>query len=502
MFDLGTIQINNLSFKYDQMVDNLFNNINLSIDESWKLGLIGRNGRGKTTLLNILLGNLEYQGQVVSNLNFHYYPQPVPDMSKTTKEIVLEISGLADYDIWRVETELEKLQVSLDILDQQFETLSPGERTKVLLAVLFIDDDGFQLIDEPTNHLDIDGRKLVSDYLKTKKGFIVISHDRNFLNKIIDHVISINRNDIDVYKGNFDTWEHEKNLQDTYEADQKRQLTKDINKLHDSAVKKENWSRQTEKGKKKNISMDKHANLDKGFIGAKSAKMMKKAKSMQHRVDDSLNTKKTLLKNIEIDDPISLNYAEISHLKNLIEVNDLLLKNRNVETPKVSFKLPRNHVLALMGRNGIGKTTIFKQILGIAQPFECSGSIVVPSSVKISYLAQEYDLHGTIRELAERKQVEPEMVFSNLRKLGFERELFDNNIEEMSQGQKRKVALAVSLSEQANLYLWDEPFNYLDVITRDQIVDAIHKQHPTMLIIDHDLGLIDEIADQKLILKK
>ncbi|KRK79643.1 ABC transporter-like protein [Companilactobacillus nodensis DSM 19682 = JCM 14932 = NBRC 107160] len=497
---MGTIQIENLNFKYDQMVDNLFDSLNLRIDESWKLGLIGRNGRGKTTLMNILLGKLPYSGQIVSNLNFYYYPQNITDKDRPAVEIVKELTDLEDYDLWKIEVELDKLQVKTDVLEQNFSTLSPGEQTKILLAILFIDDYGFQLIDEPTNHLDIVGRKIVADYLKSKKGFIVISHDKTFLNQVIDHVISINRQDIDVYKGNFDTWEREKNLRDQSELEEKNQLKKDINRLHETAVKRENWSRQTEKGKFKTGLQQ--VNLDKGFISHKSSKMMKKAKTIANRVDKEIDTKQSLLKNIEIEDPIKLNYVELKHPKHLITVDKLQLQHDEVVTPEISFKLPVNKVIALVGQNGVGKTTVFKQILGLKQPFKQTGELRIGSNVKISYLAQEDELTGMIRQLATQKHIDAEMIFSNLRKLGFERELFEQPVENMSQGQKRKVALAISLSEEANVYLWDEPLNFLDVITRQQIIDAIKKQHPTMLLIDHDQDLIDEVFDQKVVLQK
>jgi ATPase components of ABC transporters with duplicated ATPase domains len=204
---MGTIQIKNVSFKYHQMTTDIFKDLNLKIDSSWKLGLIGRNGRGKTTLMKLLLGQLTYQGQIISDLNFNYYPQTVSDRSQTTLEVIQSLTDLEDYDFWKIEIEMEQLQLSEEVLRQAFETLSPGEQTKVLLATLFVDEAGFQLLDEPTNHLDIAGRKVVADYLQNKKGFIVISHDKTFLNQIIDHVISINRNDVTVYKGNFDTWE-------------------------------------------------------------------------------------------------------------------------------------------------------------------------------------------------------------------------------------------------------------------------------------------------------
>lgn len=497
---MGTIQIENVNFKYDQMVDNLFDSLNLKIDESWKLGLIGRNGRGKTTLMKLLLGQLDYSGQIVSNLNFYYYPQAVVDKNVPTVEVVKNLAHLEEYDLWKIEIELDKLQVDSSVLKQEFSTLSPGERTKVLLAILFTDESGFQLIDEPTNHLDIEGRKIVSDYLKSKKGFIVISHDKTFLNPIIDHVISINRTDVDVYKGNFDTWQENKNRQDQHELDQKNQLKKDINRLHETAVKRENWSNSAEAQKNKNRYKE-SVNLDKGFISHKSAKMMKKAKMAEKRVDSAISEKQGLLKNIEIEGPITLNYEELKHPDVLVKVEKLKLKHADVETPTVDFQLKRNQVLALIGQNGIGKTTIFKQILGLPQPFTQVGEIYKANNLKVSYLAQDNELNGNIRQLAEDKKIEPEMVFSNLRKLGFERYLFEQPVENMSQGQRRKVALALSLSEQANIYFWDEPLNYLDVITRQQIIDAINKQHPTMMLIDHDQDLIDSVATKKIVLK-
>ena len=118
---MGTIQVKNVSFKYPAMVNNIFESLNLKIDAGWKLGLIGRNGRGKTTLLKILLGQLTYQGQITSDLNFYYYPQTIGNKKLPTRIVVQELSGLAEYDLWKIEVELEKLQLDIKILDQEFE---------------------------------------------------------------------------------------------------------------------------------------------------------------------------------------------------------------------------------------------------------------------------------------------------------------------------------------------------------------------------------------------
>lgn len=267
--------------------------------------------------------------------------------------------------------------------------------------------------------------------------------------------------------------------------------------MHETAVKRENWSNQSESQKNKKHYTEK-VNLDKGFLGHKSAKMMKKAKTATKRANEAIDEKQSLLKNIEIEEPITLNYEEVKHPDVLVTVDNLQLQHDEIKTPLVDFKVKRNAVVAVLGPNGIGKTTIFKQILGLPQPFTQTGVIHVANNLKISYLRQDNELVGSIKELAIAKKIEPEMVYSNLRKLGFERYLFEQPVEQMSQGQRRKVALAISLSEPANLYFWDEPLNYLDVITRQQIIDAIKKQHPTMLLIDHDQDLIEAVATKKI----
>ena len=158
---MGTIKIQNLGFRYDSMLTPLFNNFNLNIDESWKLGLIGRNGRGKTTFLRMLLGQLTYHGDIQSNVRFNYFPQPVAHPESKTADVLMQLAGYSESDLWRIQLEMDKLKLTDEVLDRSFATLSPGEQTKALLAVLFSQNRTFELIDEPTNHLDIEGRQMV-----------------------------------------------------------------------------------------------------------------------------------------------------------------------------------------------------------------------------------------------------------------------------------------------------------------------------------------------------
>ena len=193
---MSMIRVENLTFSYPSSYDPIFENVNFQIDTDWKLGLVGRNGRGKTTFLNLLLGRYEYQGKIQASVQFDYFPYGICDKNRPTKEILSEICPSAED--WELLRELSYLEVREEVLGRPFFTLSNGEQTKVLLAALFLNDGHFLLIDEPTNHLDMKARQTVAAYLKRKKGFILVSHDRCFLDGCADHILSINRRDIAV----------------------------------------------------------------------------------------------------------------------------------------------------------------------------------------------------------------------------------------------------------------------------------------------------------------
>ena len=169
---MSMIRVENLTFAYPSSYDNIFENVNFQIDTDWKLGFVGRNGRGKTTFLNLSLGKYEYHGKIQASVQFDYFPYPVNNKNRLTTDILSEVCPLAEE--WELLRELSYLEVRDDVLWRPFFTLSNGEQTKVLLAALFLNDGHFLLIDEPTNHLDMKARETVSAYLKRKKGFILI----------------------------------------------------------------------------------------------------------------------------------------------------------------------------------------------------------------------------------------------------------------------------------------------------------------------------------------
>jgi lincosamide and streptogramin A transport system ATP-binding/permease protein len=221
---MALISINNLTFAYDGAADNVFENVSLQIDTSWKLGLVGRNGRGKTTLLRLLMGQLEYGGKIASNIKFEYFPYEIENLNISAIDIASTI--YPEIQEWQLERELNLLSFDTKRLYQTYSHLSYGEKTKIMLASLFCKPNAFLLIDEPTNHLDSAARQILAEYLSRKSGFILVSHDRKVLDECVDHIISINRADIEIIAGNFSVWEQNKEYKDAFELAENEKLKK------------------------------------------------------------------------------------------------------------------------------------------------------------------------------------------------------------------------------------------------------------------------------------
>ena len=203
---MAQISVEHLTFAYEGSFDEVFTDTSFSIDTGWKLGFIGRNGKGKTTFLNLLSGKYEYSGTINSSVIFDYFPYKVSeeDYDNTADELMERWKP--NVESWRILCELPQLGIAPELLYRPFGQLSFGERTKLMLAVLFSGENEFLLIDEPTNHLDNEARQIVKNYLNRKKGFILVSHDRDLLDACIDHVLVLNRATIEVQAGNFSGW--------------------------------------------------------------------------------------------------------------------------------------------------------------------------------------------------------------------------------------------------------------------------------------------------------
>lgn len=479
---MSLINISNLTFCYDGSYDNIFEEVSFQIDTNWKLGFTGRNGRGKTTFLNLLLGKYEYRGIISSNVTFDYFPFEIKDATQDTIDVIGNIYGT--YEPWRLNKELSLLEVQEDVLYRSFDTLSKGEQTKVMLAALFIKDNHFLLIDEPTNHLDAEGRLIVRDYLKGKKGFILVSHDRVFLDHCIDHILSINKNNIEIQKGNFTSWQENKELQDNYELDQNEKLIKDIKRLSAAAKRTKNWSDQVEQSKFG------EGVADRGYVGHKAAKMMKRSKVVESRQQKALDEKSNLLKNIETAEPLML--KPMKYMKStLIEVTNLSISYEEKQVCNFTdFTIKNGDRAAIIGKNGSGKSSILKLLIG--EKITYTGEIELGNNLQISYISQDTSyLKGSLKEFATENKINESLLKSILRKLDFSRIQLEKDL---SGGQKKKVLLARSLCQPAHIYIWDEPLNFIDVLSRIQIEELILEYQPTMLFVEHDHSFVESIA--------
>jgi lincosamide and streptogramin A transport system ATP-binding/permease protein len=496
---MSNITIKNMSFAYDGN-DHIFNQVNLNLDSSWRLGLIGRNGRGKTTLLNILQNKLPYNGSIESNVNFKYFPQTINDPNIDVTSLLVANVSISDH--WQVDRELSYLGIDFDdIANRTFSTLSGGEQTKLLLAMTFIDDQSFILLDEPTNHLDAQTRQQIIQYLNRKSGFIVVSHDRSLLNTVIDHVVAIEQTQLRLYRGNFEIYEQEKAARDQSELAENSRLKHDIQRLSETAREKAQWSQNREKSKLGNRTEFNSKNRgDKGFEGARAARTMKKAKSLVNRNNDEIAHKETLLQDIETADVLSMKPLNSPHQTLLsFDAFSVQYTEKPLFEP-LSFTLKQGDIVALTGNNGVGKSSII-QALKNQNAVDYTGTIHIASQLKISYVKQDTShLTGTLREFSTNHDVSYDELLGMLYKLGVPRQVFTQRIEDMSEGQRKRVELAKSLITPAHVFIWDEPLNYLDVFNQEQIQQLILTAKPTLLLIEHDQTFLRAIHAKQIAL--
>ena len=482
---MSLIQVSDLTFGYEGSYDNIFDHVSFQIDTSWRLGFTGRNGRGKTTFLNLLLGKYPYRGSIISSVQFSYFPYPAAAEELLAMAVVEDI--YPEYQYWQLAREMNLLELSEDVLWRSYSTLSNGERTKLQLAVLFLKENNFLLIDEPTNHLDIRGRELVSKYLNTKKGFILVSHDRSFLDGCVDHILSINKANIEVRRGNFSTWWENKQRRDAFEQAENEKLKREISRLEQTARQKADWSDRVEATK-----IGTHT-YDRGYVGHKAEKMMARSKAIEQRQQTAIEEKSKLLKNIERSDTLKI-YQTPYHTRRLVLMQDVTIQYSDVPVcENISFTIEAGDRIALRGPNGSGKSSIIKLICGENIPY--TGTVRIGAGLDISLVTQDTShLRGKLSDLAQHSGIDESLFLAMLAKLDVPKNQMEKDMSSLSAGQKKKVLIARSLCEKAHLHIWDEPMNYIDVISRMQIEQLLLEYSPTILFVEHDRAFCENVA--------
>ncbi len=503
---MSTIQISNLTFGYDSSPHPLFKDLNLTLDTDWKLGLIGRNGKGKSTFLRLMTDQRSFLGSIQAQVEFEYYPPKLSDLDQLPIEIFHTLCPLQeDWEFLRELNQLDKNLVS-EIYSRPFSTFSLGEQGKFLMASLFCKPKTFVLLDEPETSLDYKGRRALVNYLKRKHGFILVSHDRLILDELVDHILCIEENGMSLQTGNYSSWcvNQEAKVQGLQQKNE--QLHREIERLKQASDQTKNWAQKAESQKKQAFRQKNQAKefIDRGFQSHKAAKVMKRSKSLQKRQEKALVEKQELLQNMEMQEKIKLPvlsspYRTLLSLEKVQVVYEEEEKQSLVPHNPISFSLHSKECLALYGLNGAGKSSIFKAIQGL---LSYKGTITKPEQLICSIIQQDVvNLSGSFQDFVQAKQIDQTLFMTILRKLGFERTTFLQDLSTLSLGQKKKIAIAASLCQPAHLYIWDEPLSHLDPMSRQQIEEMIVQSEATILCIEHDERFLQAIQAQILEIK-
>lgn len=513
---MSQIAVSQLTFTYPGSFEPLFEEVSFVLDSHWKLGFVGRNGRGKTTFLRLLLGEYAYTGTITTSLSFAYFPFSVNDESRPAMDVVRE--SIAPYAQWQhtldtadptgdayakafdlflahdgyiidelITREAGLIGVCADVLSRPFDTLSGGERIKLLLAALFLRKNAFLLIDEPTNHLDNAGRTAVRDYLARKSGYILVSHERDLLDACCDHILNLGNRRITLVQGNYSSFHENMLREEAHERARNAQLKREIGTLESAAKARAGWSNALEKTKK--------SAADSGFVGHKAAKQMQLAKNIERRREHALDEKRALLQHIETAEPLQV-FPVPYRTQRVIELSKLSVDyGAGPLFAPLDLTIERGNRVRLLARNGGGKSSLIKLLMGENIPH--TGTLRRAGDLVISYVPQDTShLRGSLSTFADEQGVERTLLLSMLRKLDFSRTLFEFPMETYSAGQKKKVLLAASLCARANLYIWDEPLNFIDILSREQIESAIMQSAMTLLFVEHDDAFAQAIATQ------
>lgn len=526
-----SIQLHNLSFGYPDQESRLFNNLTLDIGLNWKLGVVGRNGLGKSTLLSLIEGSESAQGGSVSiHSRLSFFPQSNRDYKGLVRDFLFNKVGnfanlekemdlclnddleryfeiqehLSDQGYYELESKLlssfSQIGLESNVLERQFEGLSGGEKTKVLLVALFEASD-FVILDEPCTHLDARGREHLRAFLNSKKGYLLVSHDRELLKGTTDHILHLrSKGSCELFRGGFEDFEEALVVRDLHEERQRVNLEREVRSLKRSALEKKSWSFRRE-GEKKGA-------YDKGFIGARAARMMKRSKSIQARMEKSLQSRQDLLAHHSKSRSLKLEVDSAGFSSKqgcILDVRNLSLAWPDQEPfqKQLSFQVFRGERVGLAGPNGSGKSSLIHALMNQELPLCPEGQIIWSSSnLRVSQSSQSPRwTKGLLADHLEQAEGDYTGIYEILGCLGVGHGVLQKPLELLSDGERRKVDLAGSLLDKADLWIWDEPLTNLDMNSRDQLAQLILEFEPTLLIVEHDESFLRRVCDRRICLK-
>lgn len=508
--------------------DEILKRINIKIEDGEKIGLVGENGAGKTTIFKIISKEISYdKGSIFLSQGADIgYLKQVSQMteSNTVWNEVLEVytnvllaeeemrfleKEMAKEDIYLYEDKLQKVLKKYDELSDFYEEkegfrieskikgvlkglgfseesyylkvneLSGGQKTKLGLAKLLLKNSKLLLLDEPTNHLDFSALKWLEGYIKQYKGaVIIISHDRYFIDSVSDNIYEIERGESKKYSGNYSYYIKKKAEDKTQEVKNYYAQQKEIKKLETYIDKNLTRASTSKMAKSRRKKLEKIDRLDKPVISSKSIKM-----------------------NLEIN---KKSHADVLYLKNA----DICVgedKHRVLLSKNVEIELKRNDKLALMGPNGIGKSTLLKTL--IKQNKLDKGILNWGEDVVLGYYDQEHNVLNENKTIYEElrdafPKINDVEIRNVLGRFLFTKEDVFKKIKVLSGGEKSKVILAKLTLNKVNVLLLDEPTNHLDLKSKQILESALIEYEGTVLFVSHDRYFINKVANKTVWMNK
>jgi ATP-binding cassette subfamily F protein 3 len=499
----------------------LLKDINFTVEDREAVGLIGINGCGKSTLLNIITGSEGYDktpeglgsvniagkasigflrqnsglnseltiGEEMKNA-FAPLLETLDKMKVLEKKmadggdidsISHEYAELSSYfearDGYRIDVKIKQVLNGMGFgstpTDRVISTLSGGEKTRLALAKLLLEEPNLLILDEPTNHLDFETLMWLEDYLKGYKGaIIIVSHDRYFLNKVCTRICEIEQGRLTSYRGDYSSYLVQKKMNSERQLKEYEAQQKEIAKLEDYVA--------------------------KNLVRASTSKM---AKSRQHMLDRIERIDKPLM--YSKPPKIKLEY-DIEPTKDIVRVVDCPLvvgegADKKELIKSLTMNVRRGEHVAIIGANGIGKTSILKLIQGII-PHE-GGNISWGGNVKISYFEQEHailDPHKTVlEEIMDRyPRLSEQQARSVLGAVLLTGENVFKHISVLSGGERAKLCFAIMALNRGNVLVLDEPTNHLDLSTKEVLEDALAEFGGTIILVSHDRYLLNKVASR------
>ncbi|PPR17940.1 MAG: putative ABC transporter ATP-binding protein YheS [Proteobacteria bacterium] len=478
----------------------------LRLQDNWKIGVVGANGVGKSTLFKLISGELVMDSGEIDlpvNAKFGWVKQDIPSDNTTLLDVVLsgdeeraklmvqsetetdpyklaEVhTRLMDIDAYsapaKAATILNGLGFKEEELSKPISDFSGGWRMRVALAAALLNEPDLLLLDEPTNHLDIEAIMWLEEYLVSyPHTLLIISHDRDLLNKCADHIVHIENHKLVTYTGNYDSYEKERaekrmNQQKLHEKQMahKAHLEAYINRFKAKASKAKQAQSRVKQLEKMDIVSAVMAERAKPFIFPKPE---------------------------ELSPPIlSIDKASVGYEKDkpiLTGVNE---------------RIDMDDRIALLGANGNGKSTLIKLIANRLAPM--AGEVERHNKLRIGYFSQhqaeELDLNATAYDEMKRKMKgkDEKEVRGLLGKFGFNKELSDNRIDDLSGGEKSRLLFALMSYDAPHLILLDEPINHLDMDAREGLVQALNNYNGAVILVSHDPSMVEKVADRLWLVK-